>query len=184
MVNATVRYGVFGAALSVCLGVASALASPPPEDAGRFMSIDGGPLDLSAWRGRPVLVVNTASHCGFTDQYEGLQALQDRYGAERLVVLAVPSDSFNQELESAAEVAEFCEINYGLDLPMTDITPVRGPDAHPFYSWLQQSEGVAPRWNFTKVLLDGEGGYVAHWGSTTRPLAPRITREIDALLTR
>ncbi|WP_424969028.1 glutathione peroxidase [Dinoroseobacter sp. S76] len=168
------------AALSVWAPMAMAL----PQEAARFASIEGGALDLTAWRGRPILVVNTASHCGFTDQYEGLQALQDRYGPEQLVVVTVPSDSFNQELDSAAEVAEFCEINYGLDLPMTDITPVRGPDAHPFYAWLQRSEGVAPRWNFTKVLLDAEGEYVAHWGSTTRPLAPRLTREIDALLTR
>lgn len=159
-------------------------AGPVPEAAQSFASIDGGTLRLSDWRGHPVLVVNTASRCGFTDQYEGLQALQDRYGAEHLAVITVPSDSFNQELATAEDVAAFCEINYGLDLPMTDITPVRGPQAHPFYQWLEAEEGVAPTWNFTKVLLDADGAYVAHWGPTTRPTAPRLTREIDALLSK
>jgi hypothetical protein len=88
-----------------------------------FDSIDGGRLDLRDWQGRPVLVVNTASRCGFTGQYEGLQDLQDRYGARGLVVLAVPSDDFRQELDSAAAVKDYCETVFGLTLPMTDITP-------------------------------------------------------------
>jgi glutathione peroxidase len=147
-----------------------------------FASIDGGEISLAALRGQPVLVVNTASRCGFTPQYEGLQALHDTYSAQGLVVLTVPSDSFNQELESEAEVAEFCELNYNLTLPMTEITPVRGAQAHPFYRWLDQEHGVAPRWNFTKVLLDADGNYVAHFGSTTKPTAPVLTRQIEALL--
>lgn len=147
-----------------------------------FASIDGGTLALSDWRGGPVLVVNTASRCGFTPQYDGLQALHDQYSSQGLVVLTVPSDSFNQELSSEAEVAEFCELNFNLTLPMTEITPVRGRDAHPFYQWLADAHGVAPRWNFTKVLLDADGRYVAHFGSTTRPNAPSVTRQIEALL--
>jgi len=95
-----------------------------------FGNIDGGEIRLSDWQGQPVLVVNTASRCGFTHQYDGLQALYDKYRDRGLVVLAVPSDDFRQELSSEAEVKEFCEVNFGLDIPMTTITPVKGSRAH------------------------------------------------------
>jgi glutathione peroxidase len=167
------------AGLSICLVAGAALAAP-----GEFVfeSIDGGQIDLAAWSGRPVLVVNTASQCAFTPQYDALQALYDRYRDEGLVVLAVPSDDFAQELDSAAEVKEFCEVNFDLDMPMTDITHVRGPDAHPFFRWLAEEEGFAPAWNFNKVLIGPEGEVVATWGSATGPNSSRITREIEALL--
>jgi glutathione peroxidase len=148
----------------------------------RFDSIDGGVYDMADWRGRPVLVVNTASLCGYTPQYDELQALHEEYGARGLVVLAVPSNDFRQELASEAEVAEFCEVNFNLPLPMTTITPVRGSGAHPFYRWLRDSYGYGPTWNFNKVLLDGEGRVVDTFGSNTRPTARRIRREIEALL--
>lgn len=147
-----------------------------------FSSIDGGTLDLSDWEGQPVLVVNTASQCGFTPQYKGMQELYDRYRKDGLVVVAVPSDDFNQELESAEEVKEFCELTYGIDLPMTDITPVRGIDAHPFYKKVRAETGFVPKWNFNKVLLSPDGSVAATWGSTTRPTARSIVREIEALL--
>lgn len=149
---------------------------------GTFPSIDGGTLSLEDWRGQPVLVVNTASQCGFTYQYDGLQALYDRYRDEGLIVLAVPSDDFNQELESAQEVKEFCEINFDLDLPMTDITHVRGNNAHPFYQAVRAETGFEPKWNFNKVLLSPDGDVVSAWGSAVRPGAPAITREIEKLL--
>ena len=147
-----------------------------------FSSIDGGTLDLSDWEGQPVLVVNTASQCGFTPQFKGMQELYDRYRKDGLVVVAVPSDDFNQELESAEEVKEFCELTYGIDLPMTDITPVRGIDAHPFYKKVRAETGFVPKWNFNKVLLSPDGSVAATWGSTTRPTARSIVREIEALL--
>ncbi|MEO1542763.1 MAG: glutathione peroxidase [Pseudomonadota bacterium] len=149
-----------------------------------FASIDGGELALDAWRGQPVLVANTASLCAFTPQYDALQALYDRYRDRGLVVLAVPSDDFAQELGSADEVRDFCEINFGLDLPMTDITRVRGRDAHPFYRWLSETHGVRPRWNFNKVLIGPEGEFVEFWGSRVRPDGPQITARIEALLPR
>ncbi len=149
---------------------------------GTFPSIDGGTLSLEDWRGQPVLVVNTASQCGFTYQYDGLQALYDRYRDEGLIVLAVPSDDFNQELENAQEVKEFCEINFDLDLPMTDITYVRGNSAHPFYQAVRAETGFEPKWNFNKVLLSPEGDVVSAWGSAVRPGAPVITREIEKFL--
>jgi len=143
-----------------------------------FESIDGAPLAMEDWRGRPVLVVNTASLCGFTPQYEGVQALWERYRDRGLVVLAVPSDDFNQELGSEGEVKEFCEMTFGLDVPMTEITSVRGRTAHPFYAWLREAHGFQPRWNFNKVLIGPAGELVATFGSQTRPMS----RPIEALL--
>jgi glutathione peroxidase len=147
-----------------------------------FESIDGGNIDLTEWRGNPVLVVNTASLCGFAPQFDALQDLQDRYAAKGLKVLAVPSNDFRQELADASAVKEFCTTNFDLTLPMTDITPVKGAAAHPFYKWLAKDHGFVPGWNFNKVLLDGNGALVATWGAPVKPLSRMITREIDALL--
>ena len=120
-----------------------ALAAAGPVS-GTFASIDGGALSVEDWRGRPVLVVNTASQCGFTPQYDGLQALYDTYRDRGLVVLAVPSDDFNQELASAEEVKEFCAVNFDLTMPMTDITTVRGAGAHEFYKAVRAETGFQP----------------------------------------
>ena len=147
-----------------------------------FTSIDGGELRLEAWRGQPVLVVNTASRCAFTAQLKGLQAVHERYRHLGLVVLAVPSDDFRQELDSAGEVKEFCQLTYGLDLPMTEITAVRGAGAHPFYRWLAEAHGVVPRWNFHKVLIGPRGAYVGSWTSLTRPTSRKVTRAVEAAL--
>jgi glutathione peroxidase len=147
-----------------------------------FPSIDGGTIDLDAFKGQPVLVVNTASLCGFAAQFDDLQALHDSYAARGLVVLAVPSDDFRQELGGAAEVKEYCAVNFDLTIPMTDITPILGDTAHPFYKWLAETEGFVPGWNFNKVLLDGDGDVVATWGSVMRPNAPPVVNKIEALL--
>lgn len=147
-----------------------------------FASIDGGEIDLGDWAGQPVLVVNSASRCGFTPQYEGLQALYDTYRDRGLVVLAVPSNDFRQELGSEAEVKDFCETTFDLDLPMTEITHVKGPQAHPFYKWVKDSAGFEPGWNFNKVLIGPDGAVVETWGATARPGSRQITRAIEALL--
>lgn len=154
-----------------------------PRDA-EFASIDGGTLALSDWPGSPVLVVNTASECGFTYQYDGLQALYDTYRDKGLVVLAVPSNDFEQELDSAAEVKEFCEMTFGLDLPMADLTPVTGANAHPLYRAIAAETGFVPRWNFNKVLIDADGKVVGTWGSMTKPQSRQIRRAVEALLNR
>lgn len=165
--------------LAVLLAAAPAWAAPV---AGTFASIDGGALSLEDWRGRPVLVVNTASRCAFTKQYDGLQALYDRYRERGLVVLAVPSQDFRQELATSEEVKDFCELTFGLDLPMTEITAVRGPDAHPFYKAVRTETGFEPSWNFNKVLIGPDGSVEGTWGSTTKPEAGQITNRIDVLL--
>lgn len=147
-----------------------------------FDNIDGGTLSLDDWKGKPVLVVNTASRCGFTPQYDGLQALYDRYRDQGLVVLAVPSDDFRQELSSAEKVKDFCEVNYGLTLPMTDITHVRGTGAHPFYLWVAEQTGFEPSWNFNKVLVGSDGRVLATFGATTRPLSGKMIRAVEDAL--
>ena len=147
-----------------------------------FTAIEGGKIDLDDWRGNPVLVVNTASLCGYTPQYEDLQTLQDTYGARGLKVLAVPSNDFAQELGSETEVKAFCDANFGLTLPMTTITSVSGDAAHPFFAWVKAQSGFEPGWNFNKVLLDGQGSVAATWGSGPKPTSAAITDKIEALL--
>jgi glutathione peroxidase len=179
-------FGLGITALALAGAVASAgttgsTGSAPPEGGFRFASIDGGEIDLAAYRGQPVLVVNTASRCAFTPQYDALQALWDEYRDRGLVVLGVPSDSFNQELASAEAVKDFCEVNFSIDFPMTEITPVTGAGAHPFYRWAADA-GVKPRWNFHKILLDGQGAIAASFGTNTKPTAPAVREAIEALL--
>jgi glutathione peroxidase len=181
--------GAFAAALAV-QGAFDAAGARAAQPTGRtahdfaFTDIDGAPLPLSQFAGRPVLVVNTASRCGFTDQYSGLQTLWTRYGEAGLVVIGVPSDQFNQELAEEADVKAFCELNFGVTFPLTEITPVRGPKAHPFYAWAarEMGEAQAPRWNFHKYLLDGDGRLVAAFGTGVEPTAPQVTGKIERLL--
>ncbi|WP_420861051.1 glutathione peroxidase [Algirhabdus cladophorae] len=161
------------------IGVSAAVAA----ENSRFEAIEGGPLDLDDWRGQPVLVVNTASQCAFTKQYDGLQALYDRYRDQGLVVVAVPSDDFRQELSDNAAVKEFCQINFDLDLPMTTITSVKGRNAHPFYRHIKAETGFVPKWNFNKILLDPAGQVVATFGANTRPNSAKMIAAIKPLLT-
>ena len=148
----------------------------------KFDGISGGQLHLRDFHAKAVLVVNTASRCGFTPQYSGLQKLYDQFKDRGLVVLAVPSGDFRQELKQNDLVKQFCKINYDLTIPMTSITSVRGPNAHPFYKWIKKEYGFTPSWNFNKILLNHEGHMVASFGSTARPTGRRITRSIHALL--
>lgn len=150
-----------------------------------FVSIDGGELPLAAWRGRPVLVVNTASYCGYTPQYEGLEALWRRYRDRGLVVLGVPSNDFGaQEPGSAAEIKAFCTTHYGVDFPLAQKCRVVGADPHPFYRWAAESLGEAgtPRWNFHKYLIGPEGDLIGSWPSRVGPGDREITEEVERLL--
>ncbi len=168
------------AGLAVSIGVASAAVAAPPD--APFASIDGGAMSLADFAGKPVLLVNTASMCGFTPQYEGLQTLYDTYRDQGLVVLAVPSDDFQQELATGAEVKEFCAINYDITLPMTDITHVKGKQAHPVYAWLRDEAGFVPSWNFNKVLIGRDGAVLATWPSGPDPMSPQIVGAVEAAL--
>lgn len=148
----------------------------------RFASVDGGDLALDDFAGQVMLVVNTASRCGFTPQFEGLQAVYEAYRDAGLVVIAVPSNDFRQELDTGAAAQEFCQLTYGVDMPMTDLTRVTGRQAHPFYRWLAQSHGVKPVWNFHKVLIGRDGRYVDDWSARTRPEAPAVRQALEAAL--
>lgn len=173
----------FGFSTLVFSAIAFAGTAPLARAAGSahgfvFENIDGGEIALADFAGRPVLVVNTASHCGFTPQYDGLQALWDRYRDRGLVVLGVPSNDFNQEFATKAAVKEFCSVNFAIDFPMATITPVRGPDAHPFFAWAAEQHG-APSWNFNKYLVGPDGALIGHWGSSTKP--DELAKEIEPL---
>lgn len=147
-----------------------------------FTALDGSSIDLAEFRGRPVLVVNTASLCGFTPQYADMQKLHDDFSAQGLVVLAVPSDDFRQELGSNDDVADFCRVQTGLTFAITQITHLRGPDAHPFYRWLADTHGHVPNWNFNKALIGPDGELLGFWRANTRPTAGTITRAIRSAL--
>lgn len=150
----------------------------------RFDGLTGDPIDLAEYAGRPILIVNTASRCGFTNQYEAMQRLWDRFRDRGLVVLGVPSNDFRQELADEAAVAEFCETTFGIDFPMTGITAVTGANAHPFYRWAADRVGPLGqvRWNFHKFLIDGDGR-LAEWFSTmTPPDNRKVVAAVEAAL--
>ena len=152
-----------------------------------FTSIDGDKLPLAAWRGRPVLVVNTASFCGYTPQYRDLEALYRQYQARGLVVLGVPSNDFGeQEPGSAAEIKQFCATNYQVDFPLTEKYRVVGGAAHPFYRWAAGivGEAGAPRWNFHKYLIGPDGQLAGAWPTQVRPSDAAITNEIESALAK
>ena len=150
-----------------------------------FPGIDGRPLPLAEFRGGPVLVVNTASACGFTPQYHDLVRLWETYRDRGLVVLGVPSNDFGQqEPGDEARIREFCTVNYGVAFPMTAKQAVVGPTAHPFYHWIEDRFGAAaaPRWNFHKYLIDADGELAGAWPSKVSPLAPEIVAAIEDAL--
>ncbi len=134
-----------------------------------------------AYAGKPVLVINTASHCGFTPQFKGLEALYQEYKDDGLAVAGFPSDSFNQEADSAEETATVCYVNYGVTFDMYSEIPVKGGDAHPLFAELAEAQG-APRWNFTKYLIDRDGKVVAKFGSRTTPEDPEMRAAIESAL--
>lgn len=150
-----------------------------------FQSIDGGALPLSGFKGKPLLVINTASECGFTPQYEGMQKLWRQFRDRGLVVLGVPSNDFGaQEPGDEAQIKAFCETRYQVDFPMTAKVPVLGGNAHPFYRWVESAfgEAAAPRWNFHKYLLGPDGELAGMWPSSVEPTASEIVEAVEALL--
>ncbi len=150
-----------------------------------FIAIDGTPLPLSSFAGKAVLVVNTASFCGFTPQYKGLQALYERYRDRGLVVLGVPSNDFgSQEPGTAEEIKKFCEANFAIDFPLTEKQVVSGRNAHPFYRWASDTLGAMakPRWNFHKYLVAPDGQLVDWFSTVTKPDSPKVVAAIEAVL--
>ncbi len=147
--------------------------------------MDEKPLPLSQFKGKVLLIVNTASKCGFTKQYEGLQKLYDKYKDKGLVVIGVPSNDFGkQESGSAEEIATFCKLNYGVTFPMTSKQQVSGDNPHPFYKWASQALGLgtSPKWNFHKYVINKNGKLVEYFNSNTTPDADSIVNLIEKLL--
>ena len=150
-----------------------------------FETIDGDALPLSDYRGKVILLVNTASKCGFTPQYTALQSLWQEYRGQGLVVLGIPSNDFGgQEPGSSAEIKTFCEVNFNIDFPMTSKTIVKGRNAHAFYQWAGTQLGwlAKPKWNFHKYLIDRNGNLHGWYSSMTSPDSSEFRQQINTLL--
>ena len=150
----------------------------------KIEGITGEIIDLSTYKNKVILVVNTASYCGFTKQYDDLQELWDTYKSNGLIVLGVPSNSFNQEKDNNKEVKEFCEVNFNIDFPMTGLTEVKGNDAHEIFKWAKVNHGksAVPKWNFHKILINKEGKVEDTYASFTKPMSKKIINKIESLL--
>ena len=147
-------------------------------------SINGEIIKLKDYRDKVILIVNTASYCGFTKQYEDLQELWAKYKSKGLIVLGVPSDSFNQEKKTNSEVKEFCEVNFEINFPLTTITEVKGSDAHEIFKWAENNFGKSaiPKWNFHKILINKQGNVEETYASFTKPTSNKIINKIEEIL--
>ena len=149
-----------------------------------FKDLDGSPIKLSEFKNSVLLVTNVASKCGFTSQYEDLQTLWKQYQKKGLVVIGVPSNSFNQELDSNKEVKNFCEAKFGITFPMTEKVSVKGENAHPFYIWARENHGKSaiPKWNFHKILIGKDGKVLDTFASMTNPSSKKFIKAIEKAL--
>ncbi len=150
----------------------------------KIKSISGETLNLIQYKNKVVLVVNTASYCGFTNQYDELQKLWDKYKSKGLIVLGVPSNSFNQEKKKDLEVKEFCEVNFNINFPLTSITEVKGENAHEIFKWAKKNHGKSaiPKWNFHKILINKSGKIEDTYTSFTKPTSIKIINKIESIL--
>lgn len=152
-----------------------------------FQTIDGEPLNLADQQGKVVMVVNTASQCGFTPQYQDLQQLYEDYHEKGLVIVAVPSNDFGgQEFDTENEVKEFTKKEFSTQFPLSTIENVKGDDAHPFYKWANKKAGFlgSPKWNFHKYIIDKQGNFAGWYSSTTKPTSNKIIQKIEEELAK
>ncbi len=172
-----------GAEKPATVGASQAAGNCPASLNFRFPRLqDESPQNLCQYAGKVVLVVNTASYCGFTPQYEGLEALYAKYRDRGLVVLGFPSNDFSQEPGSAKEISDFCYNTYGVKFPMLGKSHVRGSDANPMYALLAQQTGTTPKWNFYKYLIDRKGQVVGSYNSMVKPDDKQFVARIEELL--
>ena len=146
-----------------------------------FNGIDGNVIDLSEYKDKIIIVVNVASRCGFTNQYEDLQTVWTNYKSKDLIVVGVPSDNFRQEPSSNKEIKDFCETTFGVDFPMTEKTDVIGKNAHPFFLWAKENYGMSaiPKWNFHKIIVGKDGKVIDTFSSITKPTSKKFIRSIE-----
>ena len=147
-------------------------------------SNNGDILNLKDYKNNVVLVINTASYCGFTNQYADMQKLWDKYKNKGLLVIGVPSNSFNQEKNEDSEIKKFCEVNFNINFPLTSITSVKGDDAHEIYKWARENHGKSaiPKWNFHKILINKDGKVAETYSSFTNPMSKKVISKIETLL--
>tara|TARA_B100001175_G_C19268628_1_gene523064 strand:+ start:86 stop:595 length:510 start_codon:yes stop_codon:yes gene_type:complete len=147
-------------------------------------SITGETISFNEYKNKAVLIVNTASYCGFTKQYNELQELWDLYKGKGLIVLGVPSNSFNQEKNTNTEVKDFCKVNFNINFPLTTITEVKGENAHKLFKWAKDNYGksAVPKWNFHKILIDKNGNVNDTFASFTNPMSKKIIKKIENIL--
>ena len=147
-----------------------------------FLDIDGNLVELSFFKGKPLLLVNTASRCGFTPQYEGLQKLFTKYRKTDLTIIATTSNSFNQEFENPEDIKKICLVNYNVGFITSTPIEVKGDNSHKIYKWLKNEYNQSPKWNFYKYLFNREGKLVESWSSMTKPDSKKIIKKIDELI--
>ena len=150
-----------------------------------FKDLDGSALNLSNYKGKVLVVVNVASQCGFTKQYEDMQKIWEKYQEKGLVMIGVPSNDFGkQEPGSNTEIKNFCEAKFGITFPMTEKVSVKGTNAHPFYIWAEKNHGnsAIPKWNFHKIIVDKSGKIADAFSSITNPSSKKFTNRLDKLI--
>ena len=150
----------------------------------KISGISGETIEFEKYKNKVILLVNTASYCGFTKQYTDLQKLWDEYKSKGLVVIGVPSNSFNQEKTNDSEIKNFCEVNFNITFPLTTMTDVKGDKAHEIYKWAKKNYGnsAVPKWNFFKILINKEGKIVDTFSSFTNPMSKKIISKIEKIL--
>ena len=150
----------------------------------KIESITGESIDFNDYKDKVILVVNTASYCGFTKQYEELQELWDTYKSKGLIVLGIPSNSFNQEKTNNLEIKRFCEVNFNINFPLSTITEVKGKNAHDLFKWAEKNYGksAVPKWNFHKILINKDGKIEDTFVSFTKPMSKKIVQKIEEIL--
>jgi len=150
-----------------------------------FNDIDGTPLKLSEYKGKIIVVVNVASQCGFTSQYEDMQNIWEEYQSKGIIILGVPSNDFGgQEPGSNSEIKTFCEAKFGISFPITEKVNVKGSEAHPFYKWAKDNHGksAVPKWNFHKIIIDKSGKINETFSSITNPSSKKFIKAIEKLI--
>ena len=147
-------------------------------------SITGEIIYFKDYKNKAILIVNTASYCGFTKQYDELQELWDLFKGKGLIVLGVPSNSFNQEKDNNADIKKFCEVNFNINFPLTTLTEVKGKNAHELFKWAMDNHGKSaePKWNFHKILINKEGKVEDTFASFTKPMSKKLIKAIENIL--
>ena len=147
-----------------------------------FIDIDGKNLPLDQFKGKPLLIFNSASKCGFTSQYTGLQKIHETYKKKGLIVIGIPSDNFNQEPGNEEDIKKFCMVNFNINFYLTKKNNVVGSEAHPFFKWIDKNYNAKPKWNFFKFVIDKNGKLDSHYSSMIAPSSKKLISALDKVI--